>query len=218
MSLKEQLNALQRAVAAARPGEMDTFRGAIKSQHESAILDRALKAGERMPGFTLPDTQGRPLSLSGLLLRGPVVVSFYRGDWCDCCAMELNALSAVYDDVTALGASVVGISPQPPGARLACEGPEPPFPLLYDAAAKFARRCRIAFAIPDALRPIYITAGYDPLADGKERWLLPLPATYVVDRTGDVVFSYVDADWTIRPEPADLITILAHLKRVNDQA
>jgi len=58
------------------------------------------------------------------------VVSFYRGDWCDYCAMELAALSAVHDQVKALGASLVGISPQAPGARIRCVGPEPPFALF----------------------------------------------------------------------------------------
>jgi peroxiredoxin len=58
-------------------------------------------------GFTLPDTQGRAVALAGLLVRGPVVVSFYRGDWCDYCAMELAALSAIYDQVNGLGATVV---------------------------------------------------------------------------------------------------------------
>jgi peroxiredoxin len=185
----------------------------VKALHKSDILENALKAGERMPGFTLPDTQGRAVSLAGLLRRGPVVVSFYRGDWCDYCAMELAALSAVRDQVKALGASLVGISPQAPEARIRCVDPEPPFPLLFDSGAKLARRCRIAFALSDELRPIYARAGYRPVPNRQDQWLLPLPATYVLNPTGEVVFSYVDADWTSRLEPADIVTILAHLAR-----
>jgi peroxiredoxin len=164
MSLNTQLKAFKRAVeAGAPPGVWDTFRRAVMALQQSDILENALKAGERMPGFTLPDTQGRAVLLAGLLLRGPVVVSFYRGDWCDYCAMELAALSAVRDQVKALGASLVGISPQAPESRIRCVDPEPPFPLLFDAGAKLARRCRIAFALSDELRPIYARAGYRPV-------------------------------------------------------
>src|SRR4029450_1121585 len=112
MSLNAQIKAFKRALeAGAPPGVLDAFHRADMALHQTDILERALKAGERMPGFTLPDTQGRSVALAGLLVRGPVVVSFYRGDWCDYCAMELAALSAIYDQVKGVGATLIGISP-----------------------------------------------------------------------------------------------------------
>jgi peroxiredoxin Q/BCP len=36
-----------------------------------------LKVGDKAPEFTLPDTEGRPVSLAGLLARGPVILAFY---------------------------------------------------------------------------------------------------------------------------------------------
>jgi peroxiredoxin len=208
------MKAFKRAVEAEAPrGLLGAFHRAEMALRQTDILEGALKAGERMPAFTLPDTQGRAVALTGLLLRGPVVVSFYRGDWCDYCAMELAALSAVHDQVKGLGATLVGISPQAPEARIRCGASEPPFPLLFDAGAKVARRCRIAFTLSDELRSIYAPAGYRPPSDGQDNRLLPLPATYVLDRTGEVFFSYVDTDHTSRLEPADVITILANLAR-----
>lgn len=45
-------------------------------------LDRAaLRAGDRAPDFELPNAVGTPVTLSGLLARGPAVVTFYRGGW-----------------------------------------------------------------------------------------------------------------------------------------
>jgi hypothetical protein len=86
-----------------------------------------------------------------------------------------------------------------------------------DAGAKVARRCRIAFTLFDELPPIYTGAGRWPPPDGHHDWLLRLPATYLVDWTGEVVFSDVDADHTSRLEPADIITVLAHLARRMDR-
>jgi peroxiredoxin Q/BCP len=37
----------------------------------------ALKVGDKAPEFTLPDTEGRPVTLSKLLESGPVIVAFY---------------------------------------------------------------------------------------------------------------------------------------------
>jgi peroxiredoxin len=109
------------------------------------------------------------------------------------------------------GATLIAISPQAPEARIRCDAPEPPFPLLFDSEAKVARRCGIAFTLSEELRPIYAGAGRRPPSEGRDNWLLPLPASYVVDWTGEIVFSYLDTDYTSRLEPADIITILAHL-------
>ena len=42
--------------------------------------------------------------------------------------------------------------------------------------------------------------------------MLPIPATYVVDRTGLIVLSYLDADHTTRLEPTEIIAALTHLR------
>jgi len=124
MSLNTQMKALKHAVeAGALPSVVGAFGRAEMALRQSGILERALRAGERMPEFTLPDTRARAVALARLLLRGPVVVSFYRGDWCDYCAMELAALTAIHDQVKGLGATLIGISPQAPEARISKRRP-----------------------------------------------------------------------------------------------
>jgi cytochrome oxidase Cu insertion factor (SCO1/SenC/PrrC family) len=41
----------------------------------------ALRVGEPAPDFTLPDAQGRPVSLADFRGKKPVVLVFYRGYW-----------------------------------------------------------------------------------------------------------------------------------------
>jgi peroxiredoxin Q/BCP len=36
-----------------------------------------IKVGDRAPGFTLPDTEGRQVTLSRLLEAGPVILFFF---------------------------------------------------------------------------------------------------------------------------------------------
>jgi len=40
-----------------------------------------LRVGERPPDFTLPDAEGRPVTLADFRGKKPVVLVFYRGYW-----------------------------------------------------------------------------------------------------------------------------------------
>lgn len=218
MSLNARMRAFQQAFTLnADPGIVTAFRHAQTTLQATDIAARAIKAGMHMPEFKLPDERGQAVALRGLLLRGPIVVSFYRGDWCDYCVMELAALAAVYHEIRGLGSNLIAISPQAPEARLKREPVAPPFPLLFDAGARVARRCGIAFTLPEDVRPIYAGAGRKPPAEGPDNWRLPVPATFIVDWTGEVVFSFLDTDYTCRLEPTDILAVLASLARRMDR-
>ena len=58
-------------------------------------LERAVRAGDQAPKLTLPDPQGRTVSLGSLLQTGPAVVTFYCGGWCPYCNFQLRAYQAV---------------------------------------------------------------------------------------------------------------------------
>jgi peroxiredoxin len=64
---------------------------------------RAKKAGDVAPEFTLLDPEGKEVSSRDLLARGPLVVSFYRGVWCPYCNLELQALQEALADITVRG-------------------------------------------------------------------------------------------------------------------
>jgi len=65
-----------------RPPEVvEVLVGEIKKLVQSGIADNAIKTGEVLPEFTLPDEKGNLVSSKDLLARGPLAVSFYRGVW-----------------------------------------------------------------------------------------------------------------------------------------
>jgi peroxiredoxin Q/BCP len=66
------------------------------------------------PHFTLYDHLGRPWSLRGQLARGPVVLVFYLGYFCNACVHDLFELNADFERFHTLGAEVVVISGDPP--------------------------------------------------------------------------------------------------------
>jgi peroxiredoxin len=128
-------------------------------------------------------------------------------EWCPFCQLELQALARAQPEIERLGATLVGLSPLPGG------GESSTFPLLRDQGCRVAARYRIAFTVPARLQPAYLALSYpNRLKKSTDRWVLPLPATYIIDRSGLVMLSYVDADHTTRLEPAEIIAALTHLR------
>jgi hypothetical protein len=83
MSLKAQLDACRREYeAAAEPHVVEAARRSIQALAETRLVAKAVKAGETAPPFGLRCGRGGFIDLSDLLNRGPVVISFFRGDWC----------------------------------------------------------------------------------------------------------------------------------------
>src|SRR5215471_18741787 len=80
----------------------------------SGGAEYALKEGAQAPDFTLPDARGNVVRLSHLLRQGPVVMSFYRGQWCPYCHLALRTYQQALPQLQAGEATLVAISPQRP--------------------------------------------------------------------------------------------------------
>jgi peroxiredoxin len=215
MSLKAQLEACRREYETnAEPHVVDAVRRSIQTLAETGLVAKAAKAGETAPRFRLRCRRGGFNNLSDLLGRGPVVVSFFWGDWCPFCVLELKALAASHREIERLGATLVALSPQVRGKSPSpSSDTEPPFPVLQDPGCEIAARYRIAFTVPRQFRAAYRALGYPKSAKTESKgWVLPIPATYVLDSTGRVVLSYLDADYTTRLEPTEIIVALTHLR------
>ena len=123
------------------------------------------------------------------------------------CRLELQALAEAQSEIERLGATLVGLLPLADGDS--CSS----FPILKDPGCRIAVRYRIAFTVAPQFRPAYVALGYPERSEkDPDHWVLPLPATYIIDHNGIVVLSYVDADYTTRLEPTEIAVALAHLR------
>jgi peroxiredoxin len=216
MSLKTELDAFRSEFMAQVPPEIrDAMIRADLDLAASGISQRALKAGDRAPDFTLPDARGGPLRLKNLLATGPVVLSFYRGSWCPYCNLELRALQQALPEITRLGAKLVAVSPQTPDESLStAEKNALAFPVLSDLGSGAAKAFGIAYDLAEELRPIYTRFGHAlPDKNGDESWVLPIPATYVIDKDGTIALAFVDVDYRSRLEPAEILAALQALSK-----
>jgi len=85
--------------------------------------------------------------------------------------------------------------------------------ILSDTGNLVAEQMGLVFELPQALRPIYEKFGIDiPAFNGDDSFKLPVPATYIIGQDGGIVYDFVNADYTLRLEPAEIIAILAMSK------
>ena len=182
----------------------------------SGAADKALKVGDRAPVFTLNDTDGTPVSSAERLAEGPLVVTFYRGVWCPYCNMDLQALEEAQPQIKALGAQLVTISPQvAANSRRSKRENNVTYPILSDPRNDVAAAFGLRFKLPDYLADLYRNAFKNDLAvvNGDESWTLPMPARFIIDRDGVIVYAEVNPDYTRRPDPSELLPTLELLKR-----
>ena len=202
-------------MSAARTQESATSRQAdadaqlaMAASREAA--SRALRAGSRAPLFTLLDVAGRQVSLEDLLNEGPVVLHFSRGARCSFGKQSPVEPATTYQDIVALGASAVAIAPP---CKFVATTSRLPIHELQDIDMKVAGEYGLAFELPAGLRPKYEASGYTPPATRKAgSWLVPLPATYLLDRDGVVALAFVDVDHRNHFESGSLLTALKALQ------
>jgi len=193
------------------PPEVIASLGAeMRKLAESGIAKRALGVGAKAPEFSLPDPRGVAVTLSTLLQKGPVVVTFYRGGWCPFCDLQLRAYQEILPGIRRLGAELVAISPQTaPNSRKSVRQNKLSFPILSDVKGKVGAAFGLRFNLPDYLVELYKQLRNDlPTFNDDPSWTLPMPARYVIGQDGVILYSEVNPDYTRRPEPDDMIPVL----------
>lgn len=219
MNLHEHLSGLCARIRAALPrDDVRILDDAVEELRMMQLAEQGLQAGEPFPDFALPDSEGRVVASGELLDRGPLVVAFYRGGWCPYCDAMLRAFEEARPAIEAAGASLVAVSADRPDEQARTRaGKGLGFPLLSDAGGRLARLCGVQFELNQAHVALYERLGIDlPACHAETGWELPLPATYVVGQDGIVAYLFVDADWTRRAEPTDVVAAVRGLAQAAD--
>ena len=185
----------------------------VRGLIERGAANGALKQGDHIPEFMLPNAEGR-LVRSSDLLGQPLVISFYRGMWCPYCSAELNVLAAASPRLQAAGARVVAITPEVGGVPLKTKKERDlDFEILCDVDNGVAMEFGLMFRVPDDIQPGYVTLDFKlPLFYGNDSWMLPIAATYVVTSDGEIAFAYVNPEYRERFDPEGLLSIVSKLK------
>lgn len=111
---------------------------------------KAIQPLDAFPAFQLTDATGNKVTLQDLLAKGSILISFYRGEWCPFCNLELRALQKHLDEFRERGVTLVAVSPELPDQSLSTsEKLELKFPVLSDVDNRLAKQLGLLFAQPE---------------------------------------------------------------------
>ncbi len=198
-------------------GTLHDVAHSLSWQQEDGLVSKALtatkKVGDKAPKFELRGSDGQLIRLGEQLAKGPVILTFYRGSWCSICTSELQGFEHMLTEIRELGGSVLGISPQTLAHNrdlVKREGLN--FDLLSDPGNIVASKYGIAVELPPDLRRYHSSLGLDLAQfNGDNSWVLPMPATFLVDQGRVVRYAAVTGDPTLRPDPRECVELLRGL-------
>jgi peroxiredoxin len=196
-----------------RPAVYQKLSRDLSERLRETALPGVLKPGDRMPEFVLPDAEGNLVYSGDLIARGPLVVVFFRGDWCPFCRMTLVALNEVLPAIVAAGGTLVALTPDiGEHTHATFHDLGLTFPVLSDLDSATALEFGTNYLVPDAVRHVQEANGLDlAVRHGDGAWFLPMPATFVSDREGIIRFAYASGDVTDRLEPDDIVAAVGKL-------
>ena len=213
-SLQQELNATAQHLATVLPpAASEIIDAGITAAEAAGLTQHSRRAGQVAPDFTLPDAAGQPVSLAELRGAGPVVLVFYRGNWCPYCNVQLRAYDQALAQFKAYGATLVAISPQTPDlTQLTAQEKDLHFPVLSDVGNAVAQQYGLAYQVGGAVYNTLHSVGIDLAAyNGDATGELPLTGTFVIAPDGHIAWASTQANFKERPDPALIVAALAKL-------
>src|SRR5262249_52268484 len=155
--------------------------------------------------FSLPTAEGGIWSLGEHLAQGKCsssVVVFCRGTWCGYCNIYLRGLLETRSLLSDANATLIAVSPEAAPTSADNATAAAAFPVLIDQDGKAAEQFSLTFEMDDAAKNVLKGSGIDlEKRNAGGKWILPVPGTFVIDRSGHIAYAHVDADYRNRPEP-----------------
>lgn len=170
-----------------------------------------LKKGDDAPNFKAIDNSGKSIDLKNILkTQQSVVLLFYRGEWCPYCNKQMSRLQDSLQLLTAKGAYVIAVTPETSdGIVKTVQKTHASFSIVQDKGYTIMKNYKVNYVLDDATVEKYKGYGLDlNKANGNADHVLPVPATYIINKAGKISFVHFDKDYTKRPSVNDIMHAL----------
>lgn len=166
-----------------------------------------LNVNDKAPVFSARNQEGKSIDLGGLLKTGPVVLVFYRGQWCPYCNRQLKNLEDSLTLITAKSGTLIAITAEKQeNISKTITKTKASYSILFDDSLKIMRSYDVAFAVDPKMKERYKGYGIDfDEVNGNNGANLPVPAVYVINKEGRIVYKYFDTDYRNRPAVKDIL-------------
>ncbi|SFD93927.1 peroxiredoxin-like family protein [Thermophagus xiamenensis] len=164
--------------------------------------------GETVPNAMLTSPDGKKFQLKEIVGQKPTVLLFYRGGWCPFCNAHLLEIQGVQNQVVNLGYQIIAISPDSPQNLIATdEKQDLAYSLYSDAEGKLIKAMGLAFKAPERYSGMLLEK-----SGGLNPGFLPVPAVFVLDTSGKILFEYINPDYKTRLKADMLMAVLKSIQ------
>ena len=177
----------------------------------STYAQKGLQVGATAPAVSGTDQNGKKITLKQLLKdHQSVVLFFYRGQWCPYCNKHIKDLQDSLQLLTAKNAYVIGITPESnENIAKTIKKTNAGFSIIQDANDSIMQAFGVNFTMDDVTFNKYKGYGINlETNNGNNRHTLPVPATYVIDRSGKIKYVHFDPNYKKRASIQTLLTEL----------
>lgn len=163
-----------------------------------------LLTGEKIPSTELFSMGNEKTTTDAIFENKPTVLLFYRGGWCPFCNAHLAAVGELTEEIASLGYQIIGVSPDSPEKlRESMEEQDLEYQLVSDAEGKFSEAMGLAFKSPEKYSSML-----SDFSGGGNTGFLPVPALFIVDTEGTILFEYISPDYKNRIEAPLLLEVV----------
>jgi len=212
-SLTEQLEAATQQFKANASIDAQVKLGQMIEELQKSGIASGKQTGEKAMDFQLTNAIGQDVILYEELAKGPVVLVFYRGGWCPFCNMQLRAYQRILPEIQAIGAQLIAISPQKPDHSLSLKEKESlEFQVVSDQNGLVTAKYNLLFDVPPGVKELMEGIPLD-LAEynNTSKWILPVPATFMIDESAIIRSSYINPNFMQRQSPEEILRELRKL-------
>ncbi|MCG8534451.1 MAG: redoxin domain-containing protein [Pseudomonadales bacterium] len=156
-----------------------------------------LAVGQPLPHMTFDLPDGSALNTKDL--PGPLLLMFYRGNWCPLCMAQIKEVAQQYQQLADKGVQLLMISPQSHKNTAQLAGRfDVPMTFLVDKDLQEAKRLGIEAlnGLPTGLEAL----GYDSDT--------VMPTVIITDQNQNIIFCDQTDNYRVRPEPDTFIAVL----------
>jgi len=169
---------------------------------------KGIEVGRTAPDFNTKDIDNHPVHLKEMLKEGPVVLIFYRGVWCPVCNRYLSNLQDSLQQILATGAKVVAVTPETAdNAHKTASNTGAKFIIVSSGSENIMNDYDVTFSVTEDYQNRIRNGLKADIAinNDQDEAKLPVPATYIIDRSGKIVYRQFNPDYHQRATVKEML-------------
>lgn len=178
---------------------------------EQTAIPKGLNVGDYAPELTLTTAENKKETLASYYGKQPVVVIFYRGYWCPVCNKHLTEFAEKAKEIEATGTKLIAISSESyENVAKTKEQTGANFTIISDADGSIMKAFGVDFKVTEEYQAMIqdkLNASIKETNANKQAEL-PVPATFVIDKSGKIVYKQFNPDYKIRASVEDILNNL----------